>query len=95
MNVCTYSTSDVTFLCLSDSIIKLSTCYYLLDRIKEQFYNKYSTDQINKAIEHGLSFKSELKALMLEVNANQEIGKAKNIISNLSEVKDIAADNLS
>ena len=69
--------------------------YSFLDTVKDRFFRKYSSDQVAKAITFGINFTEELKAVMEDFNNNPEPDKAKGVIAELSEVKNVTADNLS
>jgi hypothetical protein len=71
----------------------METAYYFLDSIKDRLFRKYSMDQLSKAV--GINFGDELRNTMDEINANPEPDKAKGVIAELTDVKNITADNLS
>lgn len=85
----------MVFLCLTDTTVKTETAYSFLDTIKDRFFRKYTPDQVAKTISFNVSFTEELKATMEDFNNNPEPASAKGVISDLVDVKNIAADNLS
>jgi len=94
-NVHTYCTDGLSFICLTDRDFKLEVAYSFLDTVKERFFKKYSLDTIGRSVASGINFAEELKSIMDDTNANPEPDKSKAVISELSDVKNIAADNLS
>ena len=94
-NVHTYCSDGLIFLCLTDNDIKTESAYAFLDTVKDRFFRKYSIEQVTKTITFGINFTEELKATIEDFNTNPEPDKAKAVISELSEVKNITADNLS
>lgn len=75
--------------------IKIESAYAFLDTIKDRLFRKYSVDQLAKSIAFGINFTDELKATLQDFNENPEPDKAKAVISELSEVKNTTAENLS
>ena len=73
----------------------METAYSFLDTIKDRFFRKYSIDQTTKAIPYGINFTDEMKNTLDDFNNNPEPDKAKGVISELTDVKNITADNLS
>ena len=73
----------------------METAYSFLDTIKDRFFRKYSIDQTTKAIPYGINFTDELKNTIDDFNTNPEPDKAKGVIAELTDVKNITADNLS
>ena len=82
------------FICLADSSLKVETAYYFLDLMKNSLFSKYSAEDLNKSVGIGNNFKKEIQKIMDDVNNNPEIGKSKEIIQELSGIKNQAADNL-
>ena len=94
-NVHTYCSDGLIFLCLTGGDIKIESAYAFLDTVKERLFRKYSADQVNKSVAFGINFTEELKATIQDFNENPEPDKAKAVISELSEVKNTTAENLS
>lgn len=85
---------NIYFICLADADLTIETAFSFLDIIKEEFCKKYNESQINSSVS-GIRFADELKKVMEDMNTNPESAKTKQIISDLTSVKDVTADNLS
>ena len=81
-------------MCLTNTDVKIDTAYSFLDTIKDRFFKKYSIDQTTKAIPYGINFTDELKNTMDHFNTNPEPDKAKDVIAELIEVKNITIGSL-
>ena len=66
-----------------------------LDQLKDRFFKKYSVEQANTITAFGINFKEEMQATMEDCNNNPDPDKAKAVIADLVEVKNVTAENLS
>eukprot|EP00826_Nyctotherus_ovalis_P004905 TRINITY_DN1108_c0_g1_i10.p2 TRINITY_DN1108_c0_g1~~TRINITY_DN1108_c0_g1_i10.p2 ORF type:complete len:102 (+),score=13.73 TRINITY_DN1108_c0_g1_i10:351-656(+) len=94
MSICTHCTSELSFVCLVGNEGKVSISYDLLERVKERFCSRYSSEQITSAVDHGLAFSNQLRLLIEEANKNPESDKAKEIVADLSYLTKTTAKNL-
>lgn len=91
----TYCSDGLIFLCLADNVVRTEVAYAFLDTVKDRFFHKYSADQASQAVTYGINFNEEIKAVMEDYNNNPEPDKAKAMIAELSDTKNLVAENLS
>ena len=94
MTVYTQNHEGFNFICLADEEVRVDSAYAFLETVKSRFFAKYTIEQARGAV-GGISFKDELQKLVEEGGSSPDMDKAKAVISQLTEVKDLTADNLS
>eukprot|EP00829_Urostomides_striatus_P014957 TRINITY_DN4584_c0_g1_i10.p2 TRINITY_DN4584_c0_g1~~TRINITY_DN4584_c0_g1_i10.p2 ORF type:complete len:171 (-),score=37.27 TRINITY_DN4584_c0_g1_i10:64-576(-) len=82
------------YLCLADSDFKLDCAFSFLEAVKDKVNKTFSETEINTANSFGDGFRQELETLIIDYNKDPESDKAKAIIANLTDLKNIAAENI-
>ena len=91
----TYCVDGLIYLCLADNAVRTEIAYAFLDTVKGKFSQKYTPEQTAQAVTYGISFNDDLKTIMEDCNTNPEPDKAKAMIAELSDTKNLVAENLS
>ena len=93
--VYTYGVENLKFICLTDKEYRLEAACNFLEAVKQVLFQKFTPDQIKSMISLSTTMNKELQRLVDEYNQNPESDKAKMLITELAELKNTAAQNLS
>ena len=88
-------TTPVQYICLTDKECQIELAYVFLEELKSLVESKFTPEQISKSLNLGVGFNEEVKQLVSRYNQNQISDKAKELIKQLSGLKNEVAENLS
>ena len=88
-------TDHLQYICVTDDTYKIEGAFAYLEAVKKAFTDKFDQGQIQNAISLGSNMAQILEELTDEFNNNPESDKGKLVMSDLAELKDTTAKNLS